>query len=68
MTVDEMPSHSHVQTGNILYWTGSGGDRTLSSGTVVKGISGKSTSNTGGGDAFNITQPYVAVIVWKRTA
>lgn len=65
LTVDEMPSHTHMAKGWAAVVDGSGGYKTL-------GAEGKSRTYSpdpaGGGQAHNNMPPYLAVYVWKRTA
>lgn len=66
LTIDEMPSHNHIVK---PYYGGIGNGSALQ-----RGWSGSSTSqdytttNTGGGQAFDIMPPYLTVYMWKRTA
>ena len=75
LTVNEMPSHSHYMAdaetdGNGFYQTtsGSGSFKKISSEATTTGSSPYSTTETGGGQAFNNMPPYLAVYIWKRTA
>ena len=78
-TVDEMPSHNHsnIASGNknsrSLFngsaIAGSGGPCFVTSNTVTTDIStGKYISDTGGGEAMDIMNPYEVANIWKRTA
>lgn len=70
-TIAEMPSHTHGGDNGkqFHYYTASsgevGGDG-VNTGTTFK--SGANTGATGGGQPFNIMQPYVTVYRWQRTA
>ena len=66
LTVSEIPSHDH----GLNHFHGSknfqhGGDFTS---LVTNGSTNYSTLTTGGGQAHNNLQPYLAVNIWKRTA
>ena len=73
LTTAQIPSHSHVHTTRTgRSFSKSDGN---ANGSVVQGSNGfqkhsntESTTNTGGNNSFNITQPYIAVYMWKRTA
>ena len=63
-TVDEMPKHNHQITTTIY-------TQTDTYGTILEGYSSysqKATENTGGGQPFNIMQPYFVQNIWKRVA
>lgn len=66
LTIAEMPSHRHG-IGRITHsgYTGSDGLADVGRGTAS---SSYYTSYTGGDGAHNNLQPYIKVIVWKRTA
>lgn len=67
LTVDEMPSHTHVQGKKYSTSLGSyspDAPWTANSGTQYDW----STSATGGGQPHNNMPPYLAVYMWKRTA
>lgn len=73
LTVDEMPSHSHIQTwnGTIMVGGGSGGEST--NGTYLnEGGNGTYpatlTNNVGNSHSHNNLQPYITCYMWKRTA
>ena len=66
LTVSEMPNHDHA----LSHFRGSrniqhGGDFTS---LITTGDTRYSTQETGGGQAHNNMQPYLAVNIWKRTA
>lgn len=69
LTVDEMPSHTHTYTKTNVTLKAEF-DRTFTSyGADSATQSNVSTSSTGGGTEFNITQPYKVVgYMWIRTA
>ena len=73
LTVDEMPSHSHIQTwnGNIMVGGGSGGEYTNGS-YLNEGGNGiypaTLTNNVGNSHSHNNLQPYITCYMWKRTA
>lgn len=73
LTVDEMPSHSHIQTwnGNIMVGGGSGGESTNGS-YLNEGGNGTYpatlTNNVGNSHSHNNLQPYITCYMWKRTA
>lgn len=66
LTIAEMPSHRHG-IGRITHsgYTGSDGPDDVGRGNTS---SSYYTSYTGGDGAHNNLQPYIKVIVWKRTA
>lgn len=66
LTVAEMPSHRHG-IGRITHsgYTGSDGPDDVGRGSTS---SSYYTTNSGGDAAHNNLQPYIQVIVWKRTA
>ncbi|MCR4894234.1 MAG: hypothetical protein K5911_05830 [Eubacteriales bacterium] len=67
LSVNEMPSHSHVVPGTTANNYGSGG-------TVFENWVNRTrdrdarTASAGSGAAHNNMPPYLAVYVWKRTA
>lgn len=66
LTVNEIPSHDH----GLSHFRGSkniqhGGDFTS---LITNGNKSYSTVETGGGQAHNNMQPYLAVYIWERTA
>lgn len=73
LTVDEMPSHSHIQTwnGNIMVGGGSGGESTNGS-YLNEGGNGiypaTLTNNVGNSHSHSNLQPYITCYMWKRTA
>lgn len=73
LTVDEMPSHSHIQTwnGNIMVGGGSGGESTNGS-YLNEGGNGTYpatlTNNVGNSHSHNNLQPYITCYMWRRTA
>lgn len=73
LTVNEMPSHSHIQTwnGNIMVGGGSGGESTNGS-YLNEGGNGTYpatlTNNVGNSHSHNNLQPYITCYMWKRTA
>lgn len=68
LTVNEMPSHNHsawLNGGGSI--SGYGLDYTYTN--ECRSYDGSDIiDNKGGGQAFNIMPPYLAVYVWKRTA
>lgn len=79
LTVNEMPSHTHIQdphvhTQNGSYSAGSGSENayTMSSNRKKQYVSTvertATNQNTGGGQAHNNMPPYMKVYMWKRTA
>lgn len=69
LTVSEIPSHNH-QIKNFNAW----GNLPITASRYEYSVNKKynhgenPTNNTGGGQAHNNLQPYVAVYLWKRTA
>ena len=70
LTVDEMPSHSHIRNANGGYnsnfSTGSG--RTIPTNNSTGDQNNLRTGATGGGQAHNNMPPYIIVNRWHRTA
>lgn len=68
LTVNEMPSHAHVQqrlptaTGAVIGFTV---DTSMSGTPATTGVS---TATAGSGAAHNNLPPYIVVYMWKRTA
>lgn len=70
-TIAEMPSHTHGGDNGkqFHYYTASSGETGgdgVNTGATFK--SGANTGATGGGQPFNIMQPYVTIYRWQRTA
>jgi hypothetical protein len=79
LAVTEMPSHTHTDNGHTH---GSGTSAFVTVGNGSSSVSGGGTigtetatatgyaslQNTGGGAAHNVTNPYLAVYMWQRTA
>ena len=79
LTVNEMPSHNHVQTSQVSNGGitpvvnrnvsgGSNGDDSKAQSTWLTGKAPITTFNTGGSQSHNNIQPYITVFMWKRTA
>lgn len=74
LTVDEMPSHGHYQRVGNTNGTGSTPGRYVPFGESTLAITWPESTPTtetgyaGGGAAHNITPPYLAVYMWRRTA
>ena len=64
LTVDQLPAHTHDVTAMEL----TSGTNNRTGGGELSASTSIQSSSTGGGDAFNIVQPYVTVYMWKRTA
>lgn len=67
LTVDEMPSHNHTMNG-VRQWKASGTHYWVANQDVNNAIENGTTSNTGGGQAHNILQPYYTCYIFVRTA
>lgn len=67
ITIDEMPSHTHVET---VSGTTSGGTLGINGETGYSGSNGSDlyTEPTGGGIAMSLVQPSMPVYIWQRTA
>jgi hypothetical protein len=63
LTVDEIPSHTHTESGSNGYGTGSYGI-----GYALVTNDNRQSGATGGGSAHNNMPPYRAVSIWRRTA
>lgn len=63
LTVDEMPAHSHTYNRELS----TGDDTGIASARYSGKRSAMNTGSTGGGQAFNLIQPYATVYFWKRT-
>ena len=66
LTINEMPSHNHVQHHELKYantswWIAGSGGTTIEVGDF-------NTSNTGGNQPHNNLPPYLVVNIWKRVA
>lgn len=83
LSVGEMPSHTHVQNPHNHVITSqtatTGSDTSYEHGTLdtssadneATEVTGDTTAvnqNTGGGQAFNIMNPYIVVRFWKRVS
>lgn len=71
LTVSEMPSHTHPGENGTQFHMYKGTSSETASDGVNTGSSFKSKTNTGatgGGQPFNVMQPYVTVYRWQRTA
>lgn len=64
LTVAEMPAHNHSYNRELS----TGSDSGVASARFVGTRSSMNTGSTGGGEAHNNLQPYVAVYIWRRTA
>lgn len=67
-TVNELAAHSHLIY-RLSFPMGNGGDYRwiMAVSDDQDGTSDKTVLSTGGGNPFNIMQPYKVVAVWKRT-
>lgn len=68
LTVAEMPSHKHNTDDWILGGGGTNANITMGGNYYAHHYGNEIISNTGGGQAHNNMQPYLAVYMWKRTA
>lgn len=70
LTVQELAAHTHAQ----VITNGTGGSVNGRADYVEDGTNmntypqGCNTDSAGGGQAFNIMQPYITVYIWERTA
>jgi microcystin-dependent protein len=72
LTVDEMPSHTHIAANytSMVGWTGSSPSFSYlnNSNDGYIGSNNPATKATGGSAAHNNMPPYLAVYMWRRTA
>jgi microcystin-dependent protein len=72
LTVDEMPSHTHIAANytGMVGWSGSSPSRSYLNNTNdgYVGSNNPTTKATGGSAAHNNMPPYLAVYMWRRTA
>lgn len=71
LTEAEMPSHTHPGENGMQFHMYKGTSGETATDGVNSGASFKSKSNTGatgGGQPFNVMQPYATVYRWQRTA
>lgn len=66
-TVEEMPSHGH-QIWTYQYAPGASDHQLINSGDVPSQYAEFWSTATGGGQPMDITNPYLAVYMWQRTA
>jgi hypothetical protein len=66
-TVSEMPNHAH--SGTIpIYTGGAGGLAGIDKNNNSAGSFNYATEGTGGGQAFNILNPYQVIYIWLRVS
>lgn len=73
MSESEMPNHAHS-----IDFAYQGSDKASEGGALVpdreiqqndiEGYNTRTTKTTGGGQAFNVTQPYISLYIWRRVA
>ena len=73
LTTAQIPSHTHNHTtraGRSFSKSGKQATNGVTQGSngLITDTHTEATTSTGGNNAFNITQPYIAVYMWKRTA
>lgn len=71
LTVDEMPSHTHIMNSppvNVRVPTGSSSDTNWPILYDADGGNGALMQSAGGGNAHNNMPPYIQVSMWRRTA
>ena len=66
LTIDEMPSHTHKQSGGSSGVNNDGSVFQRGYSATLKAAADASV--TGGGQAHNNMPPYLAIYIWKRTA
>lgn len=71
LTVNEMPSHNHINltiAGNTVKWGDNKSSNGATSGVSATGTMDMYSGNSGGNGSHNNIQPYIATYFWKRTA
>lgn len=68
LTVAEMPSHKHNTNDWVLGGGGTNAEIQMGGKYYAHWYGNDIISNTGGGQAHNNMQPYLAVYIWERTA